>query len=121
MIHSVTSFLLLRYFHRYPLYQIGNLKADIREAKALLVQGLVVGDILCDEIIVIDGGCIVGDIECKSIFVGHGVEIKGKVNIHRLSPAIIDSNAHPEVLLDSRKHVCSGADGRFPMDSALSS
>ena len=94
-------------------YYLGSLKADICGAGSVLVQGELTGNVLCREVIVIDGGRIIGDINCKSIFIDKGVEVLGDVNIHKLSPSDVDVNTH-EVALDGSRYIRSCANGEYP-------
>lgn len=94
-------------------YYSGSLKADICGAGSVLIQGELIGNVLCREVIVIDGGRIIGDINCKSIFIDRGVEVLGNVNIHKLSPSDVDVNTH-EVALDGSRYVRSCPNGEYP-------
>ncbi|CAN0191008.1 unnamed protein product [Pylaiella littoralis] len=59
----------------------GSIKGDLKGLKFLLVQGQVVGNVICDTVEVLEDGQLIGDITAKSITISPQAKIRGRLNV----------------------------------------
>ncbi|CAM9924208.1 unnamed protein product [Scytosiphon promiscuus] len=59
----------------------GKIAGDLKGLKFLLVEGEVVGDVVCDKVMVVGSGKVFGDITSVSIKIGPQATMRGRLNV----------------------------------------
>lgn len=72
----------------------GSISGDIMQIDTVVVNGgRIEGNIVVESLVVKNGGIIIGNISSKTLkVVGSDCYIKGKINVHSLSPEVIDES-----------------------------
>ena len=78
----------------------GTLSGNITNIHNLyILGGVMIGNVIVDNVIARSGSIIKGNITCKSLTVEQYVTIIGRANIHSLAPEYIDHNG--DIIIDA--------------------
>lgn len=70
----------------------GTLISDVSGLSAILVEGRLVGHVICDTVIIRSTGSIFGNVTCKSFFAENGSILVGTANIQPKAPLHVDAD-----------------------------
>jgi cytoskeletal protein CcmA (bactofilin family) len=70
----------------------GTLVSNISGLSSILVEGKLVGHVICDNVIIRSTGSVFGNVTCKSFFAENGSILIGTANIHPKAPLHVDAD-----------------------------
>ncbi|CAM9364606.1 unnamed protein product, partial [Laminaria digitata] len=98
----------------------GTVTGDLKGLKFLRVEGQVIGDVVCDRVMVLHEGKVYGDITAVSITVGPQATMRGMMNVvadmdeARAEPKALDSSSD----VSKKSHKGQAAAGRVGVSPA---